>query len=604
MSSKKKKPIKGQSVLQNQNIWMFAIIVILGFILYSNTLNHGFVLDDPIITTENKFVNEGFGGLKDIFSHGYLYGFNGENDQSYRPLVLANLAIETALFGSNPKVYHFFNVLFYIFTGLMIYLFLNRLFQKESKLLSLTISLLFIAHPIHTEVVANIKSRDEILSFLFAIISLYYLFRHSDHRKIKHYILSIIFFFLSILSKETSLAFLAIVPLSLFFYRSKSWKEISLTSLPFLLTVLVYFSIRTAALDAMVFESGMDKINNSLMASSGSELWATKIMILGKYIALLLFPHPLSYDYSFNQVQAVGLADWKFILSLISYIGLITFSIYGFFKKNPLAYGVLFFLLLLILVSNLLIIIGATMAERFIYASSFGFTFVLGYILYKYIDRKYFFYLLGMLLFFYSLKTISRNADWKTSRSLYESGIITAPNSARAANHLGTYHRQEAEQNRNPMGRNKSYQEALKYYKKALIIYPQYREAEYNTGVCYYALGMKEKSKACYERILKYEPNNLNTLNNMGVYYFEKKEYEKGIEYWERVLDINHHDLLVLANIAAAYFNLANHEKAIEYQLQILEIEPNNRKAINLIIRSYGVLGNVEKVNEYQQKLR
>ncbi|NPD47944.1 tetratricopeptide repeat protein [Lentimicrobium sp. S6] len=591
-------------MLQNRDLWIYGLIILFGFTLYSNTINHGFVLDDPIITTENKFVNEGFSGLKDIFSHGYLYGFNRLEGLTYRPLVLASLAIETAIWGSNPSVHHFFNLFFFVLTGLLLFLFTSRLFPNESVWLPMGITLLFLAHPIHTEVVANIKSRDEILSFLFGITSLLFLFKYTDENKIKNLMLSLLFFFFSLISKETGLAFIGVIPLSLYFFRSISLKKIVKISSPFLGFIILYFLIRYLILDEYSSVEDMDKINNSLMALSGIELWATKIMILGKYLVLLLFPHPLSYDYSFNQIPAVGMGDWKFILALIAYISLFAYAIYGLIKKKPLAYGIIFFLSLLFLVSNLFVIIGATMAERFVYASSFGFTFALGYALYKYLDRKIFYYVLGTILLLYSFKTISRNSDWESPYTLYKSGLITAPNSARAANHFGTYHRQEAEKSTNTTSRSNNYQEAIKHYQKALVIYPQYREAEYNQGVCYNAIGKKELARACYERVLEYDPNDLNTLNNMGVYYFEKKNYEKGIEFWKRVIAINNQDILVLGNLAAAYFNLGEHEKSIEYQLRILQIEPYNKKALGLMIRSYKALGNHEKALEFQERLK
>ncbi|MEM6724852.1 MAG: hypothetical protein AAF598_12485, partial [Bacteroidota bacterium] len=178
--SKKKKPIipKFWTGLQPA-----LILAGLAFLLYANTLGHDFVLDDDIITRKNSLVQKGFAGIPEIFTHGYLYGFNGMNDQSYRPLVLVNLAIETALFGQKSSVHHFFNVLLYALSCFFLLAFARRLLGKEGMYWAFGACLLFTAHPIHTEVVANIKSRDEILSFLFVILSLDQLIRYAEGRE-------------------------------------------------------------------------------------------------------------------------------------------------------------------------------------------------------------------------------------------------------------------------------------------------------------------------------------------------------------------------------------------------------------------------------------
>jgi len=288
------------------------IVFLLGFLLYANTITHDYVLDDPIITTKNSFVQEGFSGISDIFTHGYLYGFNGKNDQSYRPLVLANMAIEKQLFGNNPTVHHFFNVLWYALSGVFLFLFLKQIFREKSLWLPLGIAVLFIAHPIHTEVVANIKGRDELLAFTFMMLSLYALMRQVHTKQSIWLLVSLVFYFLCVLSKETGLAMFGLVPFTLYFFTKIPIKTILTRSALFLIPALIYFFFRMAAMDSMTFDSDMLVINNSLMgAESVSERLATTISILGRYVGLLVFPHPLSYDYSYNQVPLVGWGNWR-----------------------------------------------------------------------------------------------------------------------------------------------------------------------------------------------------------------------------------------------------------------------------------------------------
>ncbi len=118
---------------------------------------------------------------------------------------------------------------------------LSNLFRKM-PLFVLLATLIFMAHPVHTEVVANIKSRDEILSFLNGTLALLLVFDYSKSKNWISLALAVIFFFLSLLSKETAMTTLAIIPFMLFFFTPKK-KEVILQELRFCLLLfrLVFF---------------------------------------------------------------------------------------------------------------------------------------------------------------------------------------------------------------------------------------------------------------------------------------------------------------------------------------------------------------------------
>jgi hypothetical protein len=52
------------------------LLMITCFVLYGNTLQNGYALDDGIYTTKNDFVVKGFSAFKEIFNKGSLYGFD------------------------------------------------------------------------------------------------------------------------------------------------------------------------------------------------------------------------------------------------------------------------------------------------------------------------------------------------------------------------------------------------------------------------------------------------------------------------------------------------------------------------------------------------
>ncbi len=198
--------------------WLMLILVGVAFAVNIATIGYDYTLDDPYFTSGNPYVRQGLSATPVFFTHAVYYGVYKNHDASYRPLMLVSFALEKDLVGFNPKVSHTINLL--IFAGLLIALFLllRRVFNTFSVYIPFFIVLLFAVHPIHTEVVASVKSRDELMGFLFSALCTLQSFKYIDNSKMKHLILSGIYFFLALMSKETPITFVAIVPMTIYFF--------------------------------------------------------------------------------------------------------------------------------------------------------------------------------------------------------------------------------------------------------------------------------------------------------------------------------------------------------------------------------------------------
>lgn len=205
----------------SQNI--FALIVIFFSIaLYANSVFNDYNLDDELVTRNHPLTSQGISAIPEIFSSSY-YTDNMGYSYEYRPVVLATFAIEHSLFGESPFVGHCINVLLYALLCWLIFHVLGLLLSGYSPLLPFVIVLLFAAHPVHTEVVNSIKNRDEILSLLFGLLTLY--FSIAGARKSWYYLVAAFAFFaLSVLSKASSVPFILIIPLAIItFTQSGFW---------------------------------------------------------------------------------------------------------------------------------------------------------------------------------------------------------------------------------------------------------------------------------------------------------------------------------------------------------------------------------------------
>ena len=158
---------------------MFALLpAILAIVLYANTIPNKYCLDDYCVIVNNSYVQSGFSGIPKLLSTNFFNGMNGFNDGLYRPAPMVTYAIEYGIFGMNPAVSHAVNMLFFSLASFVLFLLIRKLSGEKHIIFALAITLLYVAHPIHTEVVGNIKGRDDLLAFLFGILSMYYFFRN------------------------------------------------------------------------------------------------------------------------------------------------------------------------------------------------------------------------------------------------------------------------------------------------------------------------------------------------------------------------------------------------------------------------------------------
>jgi hypothetical protein len=144
--------------------WLIPFIALL---LYAQSLSNDFALDDDIIFTNNSLVEGGMANISAIVSN---HSFEQENvSYSYRPVLVYSFAIQKSLFGYDPMMAHLVNILLYGLLCLLVFTFLRKLMPVEGKRIALLASILFLLHPIHNEVVNNVKSRDELLVMIFGL---------------------------------------------------------------------------------------------------------------------------------------------------------------------------------------------------------------------------------------------------------------------------------------------------------------------------------------------------------------------------------------------------------------------------------------------------
>ena len=155
-------PGKKTTRLLDHAAWPPLLLVALAAVLYIQTLRFGYALDDNSVISSNRWVQQGLGGVLPLLESSYWEGFFAGFATYYRPLPMISYALEFELFGFDPGVSHGINVALYAGTAALVYALLHRITRSRGA--SGLGTALFVLSPLHVEVAANIKSRDELMA--------------------------------------------------------------------------------------------------------------------------------------------------------------------------------------------------------------------------------------------------------------------------------------------------------------------------------------------------------------------------------------------------------------------------------------------------------
>lgn len=554
-------------------------IAILGAAIYFQTFGFGYSADDGIYTYFNRVTQKGLDEWTELFKYGSMnfIEISPSNTSIYRPLSLLTFAIEHAIVGEfKAGVGHGVNVVLYFVLLLVIGLLLLELFRKRQipNWVLVVILALYALHPIHTEVVASVKSRDTLLSAVFAFSSILIWVRSGSQISLLRWAAILVLFFFSLISKEESIPLLAVlVAISWFFDHKKLVPSIQ-SMLPFLIPVILYLGIRAVVLDPvdLSYTSG---VNSILYLANGAEFLATNLYIYLQYVKLLFFPHPLSWDYSFNQISIQTFSSPWVWLSLLLFAGLIYGAVKGGKTRSLFSFGIIFYLATFSIFANLttFLIIGSNLGERFMFIPSLAFCILIGFGLKELSERwakpQLLFLLMMPVLLAFSWKTYSRSQVWESNLTLSASGVKTSPKSWRT--HM--MYAEELRQRGNALKKTDEdsskvfFQEALNHYQNSFeILGPNAGVSQYLSPYAEVLLAMGDSTQAMelFKASVKKAPRIHYAWFKLGMIHFAKGDYEQSREMYLKALEADRPDYYATyKNLAQVYFRLDQNAAAI-----------------------------------------
>ena len=546
------------------------LVALAGFLLYANSLSNDYVLDDFGLIKDNTQTRQGISAIPEIFKSSYRYGMKITDYQLYRPLTKAMFAVEWDIAPEKPALSHWINVLFFSLLCYVLFRVLN-LYMNDALLIPFISSLLFAAHPLHTEVVANIKGRDEIVCFLLCLLAAWSLYLYVTKDSTRAFITGITFYFIALFAKESAITFLAVIPLFFYFFTSaENGKYIKTLSAMGACTI-IFLLIRSKVLGHVITLIPIE--DNSLAAIKNIFVQkANAIYILGVYLKLMILPFPLISDGSYNHFPPIGLTSWKFLVPFIILISAAVYSILKFKKKDIVSFSILYFFVTASIVSNVLILIGTNYGERLMFMPSLGFCLLAAILISKafksagpnkiFTNLKSFIseyskplVVVVIIVILFGIQTTARNAEWKDNFTLYTNDAKKAPDSAHMLFYLANHITSDEYLAALPdsAARNKSQLEAIEYLTRSVTIYSKYADGYQRRGYIYNKLGNPVQAENDYKIALQCNPTHPIVYNNYGTLCFDQRRYQEAMINFMQAVRYNPRYAHALNNVASVY---------------------------------------------------
>ncbi len=540
------------------NIILPFMLVLLGLLAYLNSFNGVFALDDEAWIVGNNNISS----ISD-----YIHG-------SSRPLTALTVALNYKLSGKIPTDYHAVNLVIHLLAGLFLFglvrrtlslpLFYDSAGAKYRDLISFFSAVIWLVHPLQTESVTYIIQRAEELMGLFYLLTMYSFVRGSQSTGKRWFVISVLSCMLGMMSKPIMVTAPFMVLLYDVIFVSRSWRN----SLQKHWRVYLWLAASWMILSFLVLQNNESSGTTGLSLKSITPLGylATQQEVILHYLRLVFLPDVLCLDYGWNAAT-----DFNAVFYPALIIGLLIIATIIFlWKKMPAGYCLAWFFVILAPSSSIIPIADYAVEHR-VYLSLAGLTVLIVALIVYGVDKLFanrenasikVRVLVSVLLLIITaalmVRTIERNDDYADYNKLIEAILSVNPYNFRARTiQINTFMSEnkfkDAEQAaRKELALIKNYkpgensgvvsasspadyypdannhigaallcqnknEEAIPFFRAALLAKPDMTIAGYNLAVALHGLGRDDAALREAEKVIQHDKNYAQAYLLIGI---------------------------------------------------------------------------------------
>lgn len=509
----------------------YAVVIILAVLVaaaYVNSLFNPFMWDDKQLVLHNEGLRHGWTSVVNAF---HPAKWAGRNDDAglisfFRPTQSLLSILDYEIWGLNPFGFHLSNTLLHLFNTIFLFFVAARL--TGERLVSLVAASLFAVHPVHVESVTFISARVDLLAAAFMLPSFYLYMGAGKRLAAWRYAASLVLFWLALFSKEMAVMLPVLVAVYSWLYEERGGRVVK--AVPFFVLLAAYVAYRVFGLEVFVSQHQMRADVLTLASTAAAAAF--------DYTRLLVVPYPL---------KAYYLLEWHGPGSLKALAGfavlVIALALFAFFYlkgRKSAAFTLAWTYVSLAPVMNIGSLGEFSIAERYLYIPSIGFSVLVGLCFARFAER-------GLA---------------KTAAAGFIAVVVV----------LGAM----------TVKRNMLWSNDLDFFTEMARVAPTSAAVHGNLAHAYYNLGDLDKAISEMEAASAFVPGNPVIKRELGSYYFQAKRYDEASVALGMAVRGRPTDEAAWNLLGVAYAETGRAEMAAEAFARAVELNPASPAADNL----------------------
>ncbi len=544
---------------------LIALILLASLVAYGNSFTGVFVFDDQRIIVDNQ-------AIRSLWPIGPLVA------DTSRPVVMVSLAVNYFFGELNVFGYHLVNLAIHLLAGVVLFDLVRRTLKLVPRYsaeraaadwLAFAVAVVWLVHPLSTESVTYIIQRSESLMGLFYLLCLYCVLRGSQaSRSWPWYVAAVGACWLGMGSKQVMITAPVVVLLYDRVFLAESWREVVRRRWAMYAAFVLAQGWLIAITYSTAFRTERATAGFDMEGITSLEYLGAQGGVILYYLRLAFWPDPLCLDYWWRAPESL----WSIVppgavvtaLLVASFIALRSHPRLGFV-------GLSFFLILA--PSSSIMPINDLAAEHRMYLPMAA-VVVLVVLAWDGLARRFVpsgqarqvlgVGLLGIVVVSLTLRTVTRNRDYRDRESMWSDVLATASHNARAHYNLGSEY-----------GRRDDIAQAIAQLKEALRLNPDYTDAHFNLGIVYDGQGNLDDAISHYEAVLRLEVDDSEAHYNLASVLTRRADWEQAVVHYKAVLQLKPNYAQAHHGLAVALQRQGDLRQAVGHFRLAIEMQPD-----------------------------
>jgi len=596
-----------ENVWKHQRVWICVGLALVTLAVYAQVVHYEFIdLDDGEYVFENWHVATG------LHPNNVVWAFTTGHAANWHPLTWLSHMVDSQLFGSKAGYHHLVSVLFHVINTMLLFLLLHRLTGAVWR--SALVAGLFALHPLHVESVAWVAERKDVLSTLFLFLTMWAYADFVRTRKVKHYVLALLFFALGLMSKPmlVTVPFVLLLldywPLNRFQQdlrattdkmrrsRQSPFNRFMQSALPLMREKIPFFVLSAASAtitflvqraggavqvaDALTFDAKIANAIHSYAAYLAKTVWPAGLIVYYRYIL-------------------PGYPSVDILLATLVLIAITVLALRFSGRFPYLAFGWMWYLGTLVPVIGLVQVGGQAMADRYTYIPLIGVFVAVAWGIPDALARcpgmrRSLAVAGALLLLVCAVASWHEVRYWRDTVTLFSHALEIDENSYLAHEMTGT-----------GMAKRGNYQEAVAHYTAALRFQPSNTHIMSNMGASLDLLGKRDQALEVFSRALKIKPDDPIALRDMGRVCFEQGKFADAVDFYGKAVRGMPDNVAVWCSFGNALAKLGRNQEAIDAYSSALRMEPAYAEAVFGRGAALAGLGRAsEAIHDFEEAVR